>query len=293
MSIRIAAVFLALIMAIGNVKADTLPLRVFMQPEDYDAPATQYGNNLDAGHYAAAPDDGAKLYYEVYGEGQPVLVMHGGGVGCPYEMGQLVDSLRALNKYQVILMTTRGHGRSEIGANKVNYTQRGTDAHAVLSPVTKQPAVVIGFSDGAYASYKLASMYPESVKKLVAIGAGENLDQLRKIVPSTVDAMKKVDPQFMDAWMSVMPEPQRLQEYWRDFYEMYNTTIMSKELFMSIKCPVLVMAGELDPNAPLATVIAAYQQIPQSQLAIIAGAPHPVLIANFNACWTNIRPFME
>lgn len=53
------------------------------------------------------------------------------------------------------------------------------------------------------------------------------------------------------------------------------------------------MAGELDPNAPLATVLAAYQMFPHSQLAIIANAPHPAFITNFSAVWANIVPFIE
>ena len=56
-----------------------------------------------------------------------------------------------------------------------------------------------------------------------------------------------------------MPEPKRWQESWTKMADFYNTLTASKELFASIKCPVLVMAGERDMNAPLATIIAAYQ----------------------------------
>ena len=54
--------------------------------------------------------DDAKIYYEVYGKGKPLFVFHGGGVGTPYEMGQMIDNLR--KDYQVIVVSTRGHGRS-------------------------------------------------------------------------------------------------------------------------------------------------------------------------------------
>lgn len=59
-----------------------------------------------------SPGD-ARLYYEVYGKGTPVVVLHGGGVGTPYEMGCIIDELR--KNHEVIVMSTRGHGRSEIG----------------------------------------------------------------------------------------------------------------------------------------------------------------------------------
>lgn len=267
-----------------------LGLRAFMQPEAYRGSAIQYGNNPQAGHYVQADD--ARIYYEVYGAGTPVVVLHGGGVGCTYEMGQFIDSLSV--GHQVIAVSTRGHGKSEIGTKPISHEQRANDILAVMNQaIPGQAATVLGFSDGAYAAYKLASMYPDRVKKLIAIGAGENVPALRKIVPSQVEEMQRLDPLFMNAQLALMPEPERLQAYWNDFYEFYNRLVVSKELFGSIKCPVLMMAGELDPNAPLATVLAAYQQIPHCQLAIIANAPHPAFITNFAAVWANIVPFLQ
>lgn len=265
-------------------------LRVFMQPDEYKGSSIQYGNNSQAGRYVQADD--AQIYYEVYGTGDPVVILHGGGVGCTYEMGQFIDSLSI--SYQVIAISTRGHGKSEIGTKPISYEQRANDVYAVIQDfIPGKKVIILGFSDGAYTAYKLASMYPDRVKKLIAIGAGENVPALRKIVPSKVEEMQRTDPMFMDTQMSLMPEPKRLQSYWNDFYEFYNKLVVSKELFNSIKCPTLVIAGELDPNAPLSTVIAAYQMIPNSQLAIIANAPHAAFITNFPAVWSNILPFLK
>ncbi|MDO4930402.1 MAG: alpha/beta hydrolase [Bacteroidales bacterium] len=267
----------------------SLPLRTFQQPDGYKGSSIPYGDNAAAGHYVQADD--ARIYYEVYGQGDPVVVLHGGGVGCTYEMGEFIDSLQKTNL--VIAVSTRGHGKSEIGHVKISHEQRANDVLAVMDAVIPgRSAAVIGFSDGAYSAYKLAAMYPSRVERLVAIGAGENVPQLRKIVPSKVDEMLQLDPLFMKKQLSLMPEPERLQDYWNDFYEFYNQLVVSKALLGSIQCPVLVMAGELDPNAPLATVIAAYQMIPHSQLAIIANAGHPAFVANFPAVWANVKPFL-
>lgn len=108
----------------------------------------------------------AKIYYEVYGEGKPVFVFHGGGVGTPYEMGQLIDKL--LQNYQVITVSTRGHGRSEIGHLPLTYEQKANDMLAMMKEVTDEPMVLLGFSDGAYTAYKVASMYPERVDSVIA-----------------------------------------------------------------------------------------------------------------------------
>lgn len=58
--------------------------------------STPYGDNLKVGKYAQTSD--AKIYYEVYGKGEPILILHGGGVGSPYEMGKIIDELKKITK---------------------------------------------------------------------------------------------------------------------------------------------------------------------------------------------------
>ena len=85
-------------------------------------------------------------------------------------MGAVIDALR--KDHQVIAVSTRGHGRSEIGHTPRTFEQKAEDMMAVMQAVTKAPAILLGFSDGAYAAYKVAVMYPEAVDHIIAIGAG-------------------------------------------------------------------------------------------------------------------------
>lgn len=265
-----------------------MTLRHFSQAGPSPVGETQYGNNPKAGHYVQSGD--AKIYYEVYGKGEPFVVLHGGVYGSIYEMYQFIDSLK--KEYQVIAVSSRGHGKSEIGSTPVTYEQKANDIMAVINTVTKDSVSILAFSDGAYTSYKIASMYPARVKKLIAIGAGEQIPGLRQVVLDTKVAFS-LDSLYWNQQLSLMPQPERLQEYWTNLQHFYNTMTASKKLFSSIKCPILIMAGEKDMNAPLATVIAAYQMIPNSQLAIIPNAPHPVFLVNFPAVWASVVPFLQ
>jgi pimeloyl-ACP methyl ester carboxylesterase len=247
-----------------------------------------YGNNSKAGHYVQAGD--AKIYYEVYGKGQPMVILHGGIVGSIDEMHQFIDSFS--KSYEVIAVSTRGHGKSEMGKGPITYERKANDVMAVIDAVTKESVTILGFSDGAYTGYKVASMYPARIKKLIAIGAGEQVPGLRKVVFDAKDAMRG-DNLFWKQKLALMPEPQRLPEFWDKMATFYNSMTASKELFFSIKCPVLVMSGERDMNAPLATIIAAYQMIPNSQLSIVPNAPHPVFMVNFPAVWESLGPFLK
>src|SRR5688572_23400591 len=83
----------------------------FMQQKPSPATAVPYGANPKAGHYVQAGD--ARIYYEVYGKGRPVVILHGGVFGSIYEMSEFIDSLK--KKFQVIAISTRGHGKSELG----------------------------------------------------------------------------------------------------------------------------------------------------------------------------------
>lgn len=219
-----------------------------------------YGNNAVAGHTVQSDD--AKIYYEVYGKGEPVLVLHGGGVGCTYEMGRFIDELS--KDHLVIAPSTRGQGKSEIGMKPITYDQKAEDMMAAVNQVTKKPMVILGFSDGAYTAYKIAAMYPDRVKKVVAIGAGENIPALRKIPMNTLADFAAFDKRFIDEKVALCPEPEKLPDFLNRYFTFFNNERISKELFNSIRCPVLVIAGELDPNAPLDTVINAYKMIPNS-----------------------------
>ncbi|OOQ57289.1 alpha/beta fold hydrolase [Mucilaginibacter pedocola] len=285
------ALILSATLAISlNVSGQTKPLppRHFMQVTTPSAGGIPYGNNPAAGKYANAGD--AKIYYEVYGKGEPFVVLHGGVYGSMQEMGRFIDSLAT--RYRVIAVGTRGHGKSEIGRLPVTAELKANDIIAVINAETRDSVNILGFSDGAYTGYIVAGMYPQRVKKLIAVGAGEQTPGLRKVILDTKTAFK-ADSAYWKQQLALMPQPGRLQVYWDNLADFYNSMEISKKQFAIIKCPVLVMAGERDQNAPLATIIAAYQMIPNSQLSIIPNAPHPVFLVNFPAVWDSIVPFLN
>ena len=127
-----------------------------------------YGLNDKAGHHINCGD--AKIYYEVYGQGPPALLLHGGLYGYIDEYEAYIKKLS--HNYTVIAMATRGHGRSEVGTKPYSYRLFADDAALLLKAVGKQPAVVIGFSDGAITAMTLAAEYPELVEKAVVVGGG-------------------------------------------------------------------------------------------------------------------------
>ena len=145
------------------------PLRYFGQTASSYQSKIPYGNNPAAGHYAQSGD--ARIYYETYGQGDPLVVLHGGLVGSIAEMGEFIDKLSP--HYQVIAVSTRGHGKSEAGKAAPTYAQKAQDLRAVLQQVADKPAAtpvtpvtLVGFSDGAYTAYQFAAAYPAQTLSL-------------------------------------------------------------------------------------------------------------------------------
>lgn len=249
-----------------------------------------YGYNDSAGAYFRV-DEHTRLYYEIYGEGEPLLMLHGGVYGYIDEFGQLIPKLA--ESYQVICLATRGHVKSDIGKAPYTYEQRAEDALKLIKHLNLSKVTVIGFSDGGFAAYKLAALYPESVEKMIVMGAGD--DPLKDNVPGykyTAEDLMGQYPDYFKKRLDHMPEPGRWNESLAMLSDLYNHSKVSSETFEKIQCPVMVMSGDADEYSSPERVLAAYQAIPNSQVSIIPGCGHVILSCNFPAVWESMKPFL-
>jgi pimeloyl-ACP methyl ester carboxylesterase len=263
------------------------PLKRFLQPTTV-INSIPYGANPKAANYAVSGD--ARIYYEVYGKGDPFVLLHGGLLGSSIEMASFIDSLS--KKYQVIVISTRGHGKSELGSSPITLTQRATDVLNVVKAITNEKLILLGFSDGGYTAYQFGAMFPDRVKKMIVIGAGELYPGSRSFGFTSKQAIT-LDSSYWAQQISLMPQPKRLEELFQGVANCYNKLTVGKELFGSIKCPVLVMAGDRDDGNPVQRVLNAALMIPNHQLSIIPNAGHPAFLDNFAAVWAAIVPFIN
>jgi pimeloyl-ACP methyl ester carboxylesterase len=261
-------------------------IRAFQPPNVVNK--TPYGDMKEAGHYVQAND--AKIYYEVYGKGQPIVLLHGGLFGSIVEMSDFIDHLK--DDYQVIAINTRGHGKSTLGTEPLTLQQRANDAMAVINAVTKDSVTVIGFSDGGYTAYQLAAMYPHRVKKMVVMGAGELSPGVREFNFTAAQA-QQMDPAFIAQHLRLNPEPGRLEEMFAGVCACYNKVTVGKGMLGTIKCPVLVMAGDHDGGNPVERVVSAARHIPKHQISIISNTGHGCFLENWAAAWASVAPFLK
>jgi len=214
-----------------------------------------YGNNRKVGKFANV--NGIKLYYEIYGEGPPLVRLHGNG-GSIQSSEMFIPDL--MKNYKVIAIDSRGQGKSTDNDSPLTYEQMASDINMLLEQLNIDSAYIWGQSDGAILGLILAMDYPKKVKKLLSFGANIQPDSLAVFPWTITDFTKK------------MKEAKTKQEQKLYRLMLDNPNIPYSKL-NSIKAPVLIMVGDRDGIRPEHT-LKIFQNIPNSQLSIIPGATH-------------------
>jgi pimeloyl-ACP methyl ester carboxylesterase len=257
-------------------------------------PKVVYGDNPKAGHYLNVGD--ARIYYEVYGQGKPVVLLHGGLFGYINEYENLIPKLS--EKFQVIAIATRGHGKSELGTKPMSYPLFAEDTYAIIRHLTKDSVTVIGFSDGADQAYYLATRHPETVKRLVAIGGNlgtyDMTDESKNFVKQlSAEYMEKNMADFVISRKKLMPQPELFGKFVTDLAKVWNQPhYIEESTFSKIACPTLLIAGEKD-GTPIERYVIMHRMLKNSQLAIVPGSDHIVLYRKPKLMNEIILPFVD
>jgi len=134
-------------------------------------------------HSGLAPVNGIKIWYAVFGAGRPVILLHGGLANANY-WGNQVRVLE--RRYEVIVMDSRGHGRSTRDGKQYGYDLMASDVLALMDYLHLRKAAIVGWSDGAIIGLDIAMHDPERVSKLFAFAANSDPSGVADISKSTV-----------------------------------------------------------------------------------------------------------
>jgi len=234
-------------------------------PATKAAPSVKYGANAAAGRTFV--HDGVRLYFEVYGAGQPLLIVHGNGGSIADLAAQIAHFRR---RYQVIAMDSRDQGRSADSPDPITYEKMSDDLAALIDYLKLGPVDVLGWSDGGIEGLLLGIRHPKKVKKIVAMAANLNPSE-QAIYPEVIGLVKSM----MDA---IPADARRTPDGRR---ELKVASMLLEEPHIELKAlaaitaPTLVVASDHDLIRDEHT-IAIYQHIPNSQLAILPNATHMV-----------------
>lgn len=215
--------------------------------------------------------NGLKMYYEIYGVGKPLVLIHGGGSTIQTSFEKAIPLL-AKNR-QVIAVELQAHGRTNDRNQDLSFEQDADDVATLLRNLKIDKADFLGFSNGGTTTLQIVIRYPQLVNKMVLASALANRDG----VPEGLwDYMKhtkleEMPEQLQLAYKQVAPDTNGLQVMFdRDVKRMQNFKDIPDEQIRAINKPTLILIGDKDMITP-EHAIALHRKIDKSELAIIPG----------------------
>jgi pimeloyl-ACP methyl ester carboxylesterase len=221
---------------------------------------TKIGDNEKAGRFIKTR--GFKMYYETYGTGQPLLMIHGNGGSISNFMYQVPYFSK---NYKVIVADSRAQGKSVDTGDSLSYEIMADDFNALLDSLHLDSCYVIGWSDGAIDGLLLAIRHPGKVKKLAVTGAKLWTDTT-SVDPVAVNWALQYNESFDK--LTQTPDVKNSRKV---AHLLSYAPHLSAEQLKKIQCPALIIAGDHDVVLPKHTLLIA-SAIPKSYLWIIAGS---------------------
>lgn len=215
--------------------------------------------------------DGAKIFYAVYGKGDPVVLLHGGlgnSAHFAFQLPALID------RFQIIAIDSRGQGRSTKGKAAITYDQMAADVIAVLDRLAIKRASVVGWSDGGEIALKLGIAFPDRVERLFVFGANYDANGSKpRSGPSATFAAYTSRCRSDYERMSKSGVPYKalvdaLLPLWR------NPSGITRDQLRAIKAPVMMADGDHDEVIALEQIQEMAKLIPNAQLKVFDDTSH-------------------
>lgn len=224
-----------------------------------------YCQNERAGNYLNTR--GFKMYYEIYGKGEPLLMIHGNGGS----ISSFVNQIPYFSKnYKVIAVDSRAQGKSADTRDSLSFEMMADDFSALLDSLHLDSCYVLGWSDGGINGLLLAIRHPEKVKRLAITGANLWPDSTAISGADYLWGMHYYDTLGKVPQTPEIINTRKLVKL--DAFEPHIT----RELLQQIKCPTLVIGGDHDIILPEHTLLIA-KLIPKAYLWILPNSGHSTL----------------
>lgn len=244
-----------------------------------------FGKNSDIGKVAKIGD--ISMYYEIYGQGEPLMVIHGNGssiAGMGFQIEYFKDS------FQVIAADSRGHGNSEMNTESLSYEQMAKDWLELIRFLGLKKVNIIGWSDGGIIGILMAIQQPPMVNKLVSMGAN---------VKPHREAMIKIETQLLenamrDAELKALSGERK--DYWlrksKQLKLLWDQPDIDWQDLKRITCPTLILAGEKD-SVKRAHTLQIAKCIAGSECQIFKGEDHFMPVSNPQRFNHKVKEFLR
>ncbi|HEY0677280.1 MAG TPA: alpha/beta hydrolase [Chitinophagaceae bacterium] len=252
-----------------------------------------------------APVNGVNIYYEVHGDGDPIVLLHGSFMTINLNWAQLIPELS--KKRKVIVLEFRGHGRSTDSKEPFSYKLLASDVAGVCKFLKIDSADVLGYSLGGTVAFQLAIQNPTLVKKLIIVSS---VYKYEGWLPEMRSMLKTFKPDFLDntplyaEYKKVAPDSTRWHAFMEKMLVFENKPYdLGEANIKAIRSPVLLIMGDND-GVDLSHVTAMYRLLgggvfgdiaglPRSQLSIVQGNTHVSLMMDPSIVNSRVEAFLK
>jgi pimeloyl-ACP methyl ester carboxylesterase len=225
-----------------------------------------YGNNIAAGKYYAVR--GINMYTETYGQGRPLLLIHGNGGS----MASFTENIPFFSmKYRVIAVDSRSQGKTKDTGDSLSFEMMADDFAALLDAMHVDSAYVIGWSDGGINALLLAMRHPEKVIRLVSTGANLTPDSSALIPSFWKDEVAQLKADSGKTFTTAKEKNDR-----KMFMLDWLQPNMPFAELAKIRCPSLIICGDHD-LITIEHTAAIYKHIPRAYLWVVPNSGHATL----------------
>jgi pimeloyl-ACP methyl ester carboxylesterase len=224
-----------------------------------------------------APVNGIELYYAIYGEGPPLILLHGGLANTEY-FGNQIPVLA--KQYTVIAVDSRGHGRSGRDAQPYSYGLMASDIVALMDYLKIPKASIVGWSDGGILGLDIAMNHPDRLDKLFAFGGNTNVAGLKPNIDKDPVFGKYIENAGKD-YARLSKTPTEYDAFVTQIGQMWATQPDYKpDQLAKIKAPVAIADGEHDEAIRQEHNEEMAKAIPAAKLVILPGVSHFAFLQN-------------
>jgi pimeloyl-ACP methyl ester carboxylesterase len=236
-----------------------------------------YGSNLSIGKYVNVND--IKVYYEIYGEGEPLLLLHG---NCGSIENFIYQIPELCKHFQVIAIDSRAQGRTSDSEKEITYALMASDMSEFIDKLNLGKVNIVGWSDGGNVGLELAFAHPDKVLKVVTFGA--NYTHENWMAPEDSVKMATDDPlwtrtsvimsKYRTTFERLSPDKERIPIIKKKLEDlMANYPNFTIDQLKTINIPFLIVVGDHDA-INLDQTVALYTNLPKAQLMVVPGASH-------------------
>ena len=241
---------LAVLAAIAAIAAAPAHVRAQGESTAVHGPAPSRPTPARSGYVEA---NGVRYYYEVHGQGEPLVLLHG-GLGSIDMFGPVLPALAA--NRQVIALDLHGHGRTALGSRPISLVDMGDDVATVLRELGYTQVDAMGYSLGGGVAFRLAAQHPQMVRRLVLVSAGfaqngfypDILAQQAQVGSGLMEMMRET-PMYQ-SYAAIAPRPEdfprlldAIGEYMRKPYD-WSADVQK------LSMPTMLVFGDSDMYRP-------------------------------------------